>query len=542
MSFWQRVKRFFTGAPEAPEAAPPADAGTAPGPSPAPPGPAVAGSSAPAAPPAPRKHPYQANEIMGLSAASLRRRALRITPWRTAWIGRTDVIPPASDERTALIDRGLVLRGLLTEAQLEQIHQVGDLWLAHREAVTLARLRAVGNAQAALDQLRQSRVDRKQEKQRLAAERDATHRQRVIQRRAHDIVYLGPGVSGRLNDRRSHVEALTAAGLPVLASPQDLATALELSIPRLRWLCHHTEASASVHYHWFEVPKRSGGVRLLAAPKPEIARCQAWIRTQILDRLPVEPPAHGFVAGRSTVTNARPHVGAGVVVNLDVEDFFPTITFPRVRGVFRRLGYSPAVATLLALLCTECPRRPMTLAGRTLWAAVGPRALPQGACTSPALSNQVARHLDRRLTGMTARHGWAWTRYADDLTFSASVENTKDIGRLMASVRHILAEEGFVLHPRKGRVQHRGSQQTVTGIVVNDHPALPRTEVRRLRAILHQARRDGLAAQNRENRPHFEAWLRGKLAYLAMVDPEKGRPMLAELDALVGRAPRAERL
>ena len=100
-------------------------------------------------------------------------------------------------------------------------------------------------------------------------------------------------------------------------------------------------------------------------------------------------------------------------------------------------------------------------------------------------------------------------------------------------MRHIAEDEGFTLHPRKGRVQRPGGRQSVTGIVVNDKLSLPRHEVRRLRAILHGARKTGLEAQNREARPHFEAWLRGKLAYLAMIDRDRGMTMLRELDGLV---------
>src|SRR5207245_590999 len=104
----------------------------------------------------------------------------------------------------------------------------------------------------------------------------------------------------------------------------------------------------------------------------------------ILNRVPVEPPAHGFLPGRSIVTNAGAHVGRRVVLNMDLEDFFPTITFARVRSVYFRLGYSPAAATILALLCTECPRKQVIYDGKAYWVATGPRGLPQGACTSPA--------------------------------------------------------------------------------------------------------------------------------------------------------------
>src|SRR5205085_7108156 len=135
-------------------------------------------------------------------------------------------------------------------------------------------------------------------------------------------------------------------------------------------------------------------------------------------KLPVEAPAQGFVPGRSIVSNASVHAGQAVVVSLDLQDFFPSIGFARVRSVFQRCGYSPAVATVLALLCTECPRRLVEYDGKRYWVATGPRGLPQGTCTSPALSNQEARRLDKRLGGLAAKLGLAYTRYADDLTFS----------------------------------------------------------------------------------------------------------------------------
>jgi hypothetical protein len=103
----------------------------------------------------------------------------------------------------------------------------------------------------------------------------------------------------------------------------------------------------------------------------------------------------------------------------------------------------------------------------------------------------------------------------------------------MARVRHILQDEGFVLNPKKGRVQRKSRRQSVTGVVVNgSKPSMARDEVRRLRAILHGAKKTGLEAQNKEGVPHFEAHLRGKLAYLMMIDRDKGRSMLDQLDAI----------
>jgi hypothetical protein len=135
---------------------------------------------------------------------------------------------------------------------------------------------------------------------------------------------------------------------------------------------------------------------------------------------------------------------------------------------------------------------------------------------------------------MCAKHGWTYTRYADDLTFSAPEGKRGEIPMLLARVRHVVQDEGFALNPKKGRIQRAAGRQVVTGIVVNEKPGVPREEIRRLRAILHQAKTAGLAAQNREGRPHFEAWVRGRIAYVQMVDPDKGAALLRAYDAVAG--------
>jgi retron-type reverse transcriptase len=283
------------------------------------------------------------------------------------------------------------------------------------------------------------------------------------------------------------------------------------------------------------VPKKSGGTRTLSAPHRTLADAQQWILDNIVGRLPVETSAHGFLPRRSILTNAQPHCRKAVVVNLDLENFFPAITFPRVRRVFEKVGYSPAVATILALLCTECPRRVVEYDGKVYHVALGPRGLPQGACTSPGLSNQVARRLDRRLAGLATKLGLTYTRYADDLTFSGNGELQNRVGYLLARVRHIAQDEGFAINGQKTRILRRNTVQEVTGLVVNDRPGVNRREVRRLRAILHRARFEGLERQNRQNHPHFVSWLRGKIAYVSMVRPEVGARLREELMRLLGK-------
>jgi RNA-directed DNA polymerase len=215
-----------------------------------------------------------------------------------------------------------------------------------------------------------------------------------------------------------------------------------------------------------------------------------------------------------------------------LKDFFPSVTFPRVKGIFQDFGYSPAVATILALICTECPRRKVVYDGKPYFVATGSRALPQGACTSPALSNLVTRKLDARLAGLAQKLGWNYTRYADDLTFSASGEAAQKTAWLLARVRHIVGEENFTVNEKKTRVLRPSTAQTVTGIVVNQRPNVPREMVRRIRAILHRARKEGLAAQNRRNRPNFLAWLQGMIAYITMVNPHKGKELREAFEKL----------
>jgi retron-type reverse transcriptase len=431
-----------------------------------------------------------------------------------------------------LIDRSLVAYGLLKPEDLIEIHKIGDQMLE----ITGDQAVAAEMARSAVAASEADRKRLKEQKKAESAERKRKHAADVAQRKASDIIFLGRGVSRGLADRRANVEKLQAAKLPLLASPADVAEAMGISISRLRWLAFHSDAAERTHYVRFTVPKKSGGVRELSAPHHDLAAAQRWIFQNILQRLPTHPAAHGFVKGRSIRTNALPHVGRHLLVNADLKDFFPTITFHRVRGALEQLGYSPAAATILALLCTESPRRMVEYAGRTFHVATGPRALPQGACTSPALSNLIARRLDSRLSGIAAKLGWQYTRYADDLSFSADkeAEPEKKTGYLLARIRHIAQDEGFFVNEKKTRVLKRSSAMAVTGIVVNRRAGVRRREVRRLRAILHNAKKHGLASQNRAHDPHFEARIRGQIAFVQMINVDQAQPLLAALNSVSG--------
>jgi RNA-directed DNA polymerase len=481
--------------------------------------------------PAKRTLNLDAAQFAPISRADTLKRARRASMfWGGGWWGRTDTIPPTSDERTLLIDRTLVVYGLMTPDELVEIHKVGEQMLEIKGDFSVAAQKA----REAVDASDEERKRIKEQKKAEAAERKRRHAEAVAHRKATDIIFLGRGVSRGLADRRSNIEKLQAATLPVLSTPADVATAMGITIPRLRWLAFHSDAAELVHYVRFTVPKKSGGVRELSAPHRSLAETQRWIFQNVLQALPTHPAAHGFVKGRSIRTNASPHVGQHMLVNADLKDFFPTITFHRARGAFQHLGYSPAVSTIFALLCTESPRRMVEYAGREFHVATGPRALPQGACTSPALSNLIVRRLDSRLVGIADRLGWQYTRYADDLSFSAAADGgpEKKIGYLLARIRHIAQDEGFHVNETKTRVLRRSTAMSVTGVVVNERPGVRRRQRRRLRAILHNASRNGLASQNRGNESHFAEKLRGQIAFVQMVNADQGQNLAEAFNAI----------
>ena len=225
-------------------------------------------------------------------------------------------------------------------------------------------------------------------------------------------------------------------------------------------------------------------------------------------------------------------MGASVVVNLDLKDFFPTVRYPRVKGFFVKLGYSEATATALALLCTEPDMDEVELDGQRYFVAQGGRRLPQGAPTSPALTNLLCKRLDRRLKGAAAKLGFTYTRYADDLTFSVPKGKTGDVGKMLRLARFIIRKEDFTPHPEKTRVLRRGGQQEVTGVVVNDKPGVDRDTLRRFRALLHQLEKSGPEGKKWNGSTDVIASAVGFANYVAMVDPAKGQVFQQKARAL----------
>jgi hypothetical protein len=326
-----------------------------------------------------------------------------------------------------------------------------------------------------------------------------------------------------LRDLATDEEQLHRYELPIWKSEADIAAALDITETQLRHYSIHRQRETSPHYVTFAIRKRSGGHRLIHAPKRRLKALQRKLDALLVSKLPVSRYAHGFRAGRSVATNASEHVAKSIVIKLDLQDCFPTIHFGRVRGLLISLGYSYPVATTLAVLMTEAPRQPVAAEGATYHVPVGPRVCVQGAPTSPGLCNAVLMRLDRRVAGLARKHGFTYTRYADDLTLSGD-ERSK-IKLLITVAARIAREEGFRLNRQKTRVLRKGQRQRVTGVIVNDQAGLSRVERRRLRARIHQLRADDEQARRR---------IQGKIAYLKMLNPEQAKPLQEAFIAACG--------
>ena len=245
-------------------------------------------------------------------------------------------------------------------------------------------------------------------------------------------------------------------------SQQELSDWLGVSIDELK--------SIDLEYRSFYIPKRSGGRRLIHAPNPALKSIQRKILRRLLRGLRTHPCAVGFEPGKSIVSGACQHTGQSVVCRFDLVDFFPTIRAKRIYRYFRAIGWNDPSSRLLVALTTRNG------------------VLPQGAPTSPRLSNLVNWRMDARLEALAINYWGAYTRYADDITISTS-KSDADVHDLVKCTLRIIRSCGYEPHiGKKFDVRRSHQRQSVTGLVVNDGVQLPRERRRWLRAVKHRAK------------------------------------------------------
>ncbi len=316
--------------------------------------------------------------------------------------------------------------------------------------------------------------------------------------------------------------------VPAIRTSGELSELLELPVNRLLWLAdrrmseYHQRREKLRNYRYFRLSKRSGGSRLIEAPKSDLKRVQRWIADQILSPIPVHPSVHGFVLGRSPVTSAQIHVGNRMVLRIDLRDFFPSITSRRVAGLFRTIGYPDHVTSLLTGLCTNRTWRGAVDANTNPALHLVESHLPQGSPASPQISNACAWSLDCRLSGLAKRFGALYTRYADDLIFSGGKEFELRLSRFRILALAIIHHEGFSIRASKTQAMRCDTRQVVTGVVVNERTNVKRADFDRMKAILTNCLRYGLESQNRSQHSDFGAYLRGQIAWIQAVHPNRG--------------------
>ncbi|MED3860854.1 reverse transcriptase family protein [Priestia megaterium] len=223
-------------------------------------------------------------------------------------------------------------------------------------------------------------------------------------------------------------------------------------------------------YRYFNIPKKNGGIRGIAEPLPNLKDIQRWILEEILYNCDTSEYAKAYRKNISLKENAKFHRGQKKVLTIDIEDFFGSIKHSSVYDLYVSLGYSPDVATMLTNICT--------LKG----------SLPQGAVTSPSLSNLLMKNIDKRIAAFSKKNKIRYTRYADDLTFSGDF----NIGKVIRVVSKILTSQGFKVNSGKTRVRFPHQRQEVTGIVVNQKLQAPSQMRKELRKNIYYIKKYGL--------------------------------------------------
>ncbi|MCP2727510.1 reverse transcriptase family protein [Limnofasciculus baicalensis] len=415
-------------------------------------------------------------------------------------------------------------QGEMPEDPTDEIRRRGEL---QQELGKLrAENRVLHNEEALRKQLLQERLAASRLKRQETKERREKERQQRAEawreKKEQEISYLGEGVSGGLNYTDCNEERLQSYGLPVCGKTEQIATTMGITVGQLRFLAFSRKTSTISHYIRFKIPKKTGGERLISAPMPRMKNAQHWILVNILEKLELHDTAHGFRRDRSIVSNAQPHVRSDVIINFDLKDFFPSISYKRVKGLFHSFGYSEAAATIFGLLCTEPEITEVELDGKSYYIAMSDRHLPQGSPASPAITNLLCRRLDRRLSQMAENLGFVYTRYADDLTFSASGDSLRHICNILRRTESIVTHEGFTINQEKTRILRKNRQQEVTGVVVNERPTIAKKDLKRFRATLYQIEKDGPEGKRWGNSDDAIASIQGYANFVAMVNPEKG--------------------
>ncbi|MDH6428068.1 MULTISPECIES: retron St85 family RNA-directed DNA polymerase [Paenibacillus] len=267
-------------------------------------------------------------------------------------------------------------------------------------------------------------------------------------------------------------------------------------------------------YKEVQIPKKKlGQFRNISVPTEVLKYVQRWILDNVLYNIRVSEATTGFVKGKSIVDNAKKHVRKECVINMDLKDFFPTITYDSVFRLLKYYGYTNEIAFILSKLCTFRD------------------VLPQGAPTSPFISNIVCYKLDIRFIKLCNKIGADYSRYADDLTISGP----RYIVGYLNLFSDIIVEEGFQINESKTRIQYPNNRQEVTGLIVNDKISVPKETKKYLRQQIFYCKKYGVNSHLRKiniQKSNYKEHLYGIAFFIKMVELELGEKFLEQLNEI----------
>lgn len=306
-----------------------------------------------------------------------------------------------------------------------------------------------------------------------------------------------------LNKCLDYAKPILLQGLPIIYNTSHFSVLTGYNQNYLRRAIRTD--STEYFYRVFKVSKVNGGFRTIKEPLPSLKEIQKWILQNILNKISISPYSKAYYRNRSIKDHARYHKNQKIVVTMDVEKFFDTITYEKILIIFSQLGYSMRVSTLLSKLCTL------------------DNILPQGAPTSPYLSNIIMKEFDNEISKFCSSNNIKFTRYADDMAFSS---NEIDISKLTAKVEAELKKIGLKLNREKTLEMPYDKRQLVSGIVVNEKIQVPRIIRDELRQAMYYIEQYGLENHLEKikcKKSNYLKHLMGTANYILFINPKDQR-------------------
>lgn len=311
-----------------------------------------------------------------------------------------------------------------------------------------------------------------------------------------------------------YIKTLLNKKTPIIFEIEHFSMLLGIDVDILNKMIFGTES----FYHTFTIPKRDiNKLRTISAPYPSLLYVQQWILKNILNKLPVHSSAHAYRKNKSILTNVTPHLKNKVLLKIDLTDYFPNINMRRVISVFMNLGYTQKVSFFLASLCTL------------------DNGLPQGAPTSPTLSNIISYHLDRRLFSLTKKYNCIYTRYADDIAITGDYISLKTKSFIIS----IIEECGFIVNQNKTYLSNNTNKRILTGISIsNGETRIPRKLRRTIKQEIFYLKEYGFYSHINKRKitnPYYLESLKGKITFWNFIESNSdlAKEMLKDINKII---------